>query len=167
LSAARTEPIHSDGARLAARLVEEARLADAGWSLNQDDASASVAGTTQRSPELREFALAFQQRSSGRCAIHDRKPFGQLFGWPPLRLDNPANDDRAVDKTPATAKATLELELEVGSPESDDSPPAGHLITRDGERRAFLGWLELASFIEDWRQAQQRALNAIDRSTTT
>ena len=33
--------------------------------------------------------------------------------------------------------------------------PAGALLTRDGERRAFSGWQQLASVIEDWRQTHE------------
>jgi hypothetical protein len=50
--------------------------------------------------------------------------------------------------TPAT-QATLELETGTGE------APTGALLTADGLRRAFCGWIELASAIEDWRQAQE------------
>lgn len=30
-------------------------------------------------------------------------------------------------------------------------------MTTDGRRRAFEGWIELASAIEDWRETQERA----------
>jgi hypothetical protein len=47
--------------------------------------------------------------------------------------------------TPET-RATLALEAGGGD------APAGALLTDDGRRRAFRGWIELASAIEDWRQ---------------
>jgi hypothetical protein len=52
-----------------------------------------------------------------------------------------------VAKTTRIAEAKLELELEVDA-------PAGALVTADGRRRAFTGWIELAAAIEDWRQAE-------------
>jgi hypothetical protein len=67
-----------------------------------------------------------------------------------------------MHKTPPASRVTLELKLE---PESE--APAGALITQGGERRPFVGWLELASAIEAWRQAQERAGHTTDRSTTT
>jgi hypothetical protein len=45
------------------------------------------------------------------------------------------------------AQATLELDAGSGD------APSGVLLTDDGLRRAFCGWIELASAIEDWRQA--------------
>jgi hypothetical protein len=54
-----------------------------------------------------------------------------------------------VAKTTRTAEAKLELELAL---EAD--APGGALLTTDGRRRAFTGWIELAAAIEDWRQAE-------------
>jgi hypothetical protein len=53
-----------------------------------------------------------------------------------------------------TIQATLELEL---MPPSDTMSPAGALLTLDGERHAFAGWLELAAVIEKWRQTHEHA----------
>jgi hypothetical protein len=50
---------------------------------------------------------------------------------------------RALSKPDATAKATLEVEL-------DGAAPEGSLTAPDGIRRAFSGWTELAAAIEDW-----------------
>jgi hypothetical protein len=50
-------------------------------------------------------------------------------------------------KTTRTAEAKLELALEADA-------PAGALVTPDGRRRVFTGWIELAAAIEDWRQAE-------------
>jgi len=63
------------------------------------------------------------------------------------------------DATPTT-EATLELELK---PESEAASPAGALLTPDGERRVFVGWLELASVIEDWRQTTSTRTQPTDR----
>jgi hypothetical protein len=49
----------------------------------------------------------------------------------------------ALGKPDATATATLEVEL-------DGAAPEGSLTAGDGSRRAFSGWSELASAIEDW-----------------
>jgi len=59
-----------------------------------------------------------------------------------------------VHDSPSTTQATLELELK---PTSEAASPAGALLTPDGKRRAFVGWLELASAIEDWRQTHEHA----------
>jgi hypothetical protein len=47
-----------------------------------------------------------------------------------------------------TTQATIELQTD-----SEGEAPMGALLTSDGTRRSFSGWLELASAIEDWRQA--------------
>jgi hypothetical protein len=49
--------------------------------------------------------------------------------------------------TPVTQ---VTLELEAGAGEA----PKGALLTGDGLRRTFCGWIELASAIEDWRQSE-------------
>ena len=51
-----------------------------------------------------------------------------------------------------TTQATLELQTGI-----EGAPPTGALLTCDGRRRRFSGWIELASAIEDWRQAQEHA----------
>jgi len=50
-----------------------------------------------------------------------------------------------------TLQATLAL-----VPGTEDPAPVGALITADGQRRRFSGWIELASAIEDWRHAHDR-----------
>lgn len=65
-----------------------------------------------------------------------------------------------MDRTTPTTTATLELQLQ---PESEAASPAGALLTPDGERRAFAGWLELASAIEDWRQTHEQPDQPTDR----
>jgi hypothetical protein len=47
-----------------------------------------------------------------------------------------------------TAVATLEIELEAEA-------PAGTLVTGDGQRRMFSGWIEFAAAVEDWRHAEK------------
>jgi hypothetical protein len=65
-----------------------------------------------------------------------------------------------VDQEPTTLLATLAL-----VPGIDGQAPAGALITADGRRHRFSGWIELASAIEDWRHAHERAGNhSEDRS---
>jgi hypothetical protein len=59
-----------------------------------------------------------------------------------------------VDKQRST-KATLELSLD-SEREGEADAPAGALVTADGRRRAFCGWIELASAIEDWRQTNEQ-----------
>jgi len=41
-------------------------------------------------------------------------------------------------------------------PGTDGQAPTGALITVDGRRHPFSGWIELASAIEDWRHAGER-----------
>jgi hypothetical protein len=65
-----------------------------------------------------------------------------------------------VDQGRTTLQATLAL-----VPATEGQAPAGALITADGRRRGFSGWIELASAIEDWRHAHERAGNhSEDRS---
>jgi hypothetical protein len=49
-------------------------------------------------------------------------------------------------------KATASLELQV-----EPQAPAGTLTADDGFRRAFTGWIELATAIEDWRALHRGA----------
>ncbi len=65
-----------------------------------------------------------------------------------------------MDDVTPTSRATLELDLK---PESEAASPAGALLTPDGERRAFVGWLQLASVIEDWRQTHEHEQHPPDR----
>jgi hypothetical protein len=62
---------------------------------------------------------------------------------------------------PAT-QATIELQTDI-----EGDAPGGALVTSDGQRRPFSGWIELASAIEDWRQAQQHEDQATGRRTMT
>jgi hypothetical protein len=47
-----------------------------------------------------------------------------------------------------TAEATLEVDIEAKA-------PVGALVTGDGRRRTFSGWIELAATIEDWRHDEE------------
>jgi len=67
-----------------------------------------------------------------------------------------------MKETSPTSTAILKLELEL---EGESEAPAGALITPHGERRPFIGWLELASAIEDWRQTQERPGSTTESST--
>jgi len=51
---------------------------------------------------------------------------------------------------PTTLRATLTL-----IPAIHGHAPSGALITPDGLRRGFTGWIELASAIEDWRHGHE------------
>ncbi len=75
-------------------------------------------------------------------------------------MANPANDHRSMDDATPTTTARLELDLK---PQSEAASPAGALLTPDGARRAFVGWLQLASVIEDWRQTHEHENEAPDR----
>lgn len=65
-----------------------------------------------------------------------------------------------MDDVKRMTRATLELDLE---PASEAASPAGALLTPDGERRRFTGWLQLASVIEDWRQTHEHEQHPSDR----
>ncbi len=65
-----------------------------------------------------------------------------------------------MDDVTRTTRAMLELDLE---PASEAASPAGALLTPDGERRRFTGWLQLASVIEDWRQTHEHEQHPSDR----
>ena len=76
--------------------------------------------------------------------------FGQLFGRPPLCSSQRARIIACVVHPMRTAQATLELQFEH---QIEVDLPTGALLTPDGERRPFSGWIELASAIEDWRHS--------------
>jgi hypothetical protein len=59
--------------------------------------------------------------------------------------------------------ATLELELRRNS---EAAAPVGALFTPAGSRRAFIGWLELASVIEEWRRSHEQAEQPDEQETT-
>ena len=63
---------------------------------------------------------------------------------------------------PSKPRATLELDTN-----DEGRAPTGALLTPDGRRRAFTGWIELASSIEDWRQAEANVDQSTDRSMRT
>lgn len=64
-----------------------------------------------------------------------------------MRKLDPRRIIARVSESEGTAKATLEVELHGAAPE-------GALTAADGSRRAFSGWIELASAIEDWRRSE-------------
>lgn len=55
-----------------------------------------------------------------------------------------------MEQVPTSLQATLAL-----VPAMHGHAPSGALITPDGLRRGFNGWIELASAIEDWRQRHE------------
>lgn len=64
---------------------------------------------------------------------------------------------RPVLNEPALrARATLEVALEADA-------PAGTLTAPDWGHRSFSGWIELASAIEDWREAARSGAPAEER----
>jgi hypothetical protein len=64
--------------------------------------------------------------------------------------------------TRPTTQATIELQTDI-----QGDAPAGALLTSDGKRRRFSGWMELASAIEEWRQAQRHEDQTTGRRTMT
>jgi hypothetical protein len=59
-----------------------------------------------------------------------------------------------------TAVARIEMDLR-------ERVPRGAIVTPGGERRAFGGWTELASAIEEWRAAARSAQGSGDGAPTS